>query len=849
MKKRFLPKICTVVVLAAVLLVFANRAFLFLKETQKLKKARQDFLTSLEPSPLPEIAGIMLISNFNEREHRTSLGEFGAWDKDPNDYTQGCFDSLSPTTRRGKKGYSLRMDYDVDSPSPAFNGVWFSMGGLDLTEYKYLVFWAKGDKQRGYTKELKLELKHASGEKGSYYVTDIGEDWTEHIIPLDQFIGIVSRDRIERLTVVFEDWRATAKEGTVYIDDMYLSKGKILDQALDVLYPTLRERIPKPDITLLSDLEFLELIQKKSFGYFWQETNPENGLVKDKANNFKKDDFKVSSIAAVGFALSCYPVAVEKGWITKEEALNRTLNTLLCFRDKMENVHGFYYHFVGMDNGKRVWNCELSSIDTALFLAGALFAGEYFGHQVKELADEIYRRVDWNWMMAEGDTMSMGWTPEKGFLPERWNKYGEQLIMYLLAIGSPTHSVSPEVWDRFRRPVWEYEGYVSLASPPMFTHQYSHIWVDFRNKQDKYIDYFRSSKAATLANRKFCINNRHNSLSFREHSWGLTACESPAGYFAYGAPPGYGFYDGTVAFTAVGGSIPFAPVECIAALRGMYQNHKNAVWGKYGFSDSFNLDKNWYSESVIGIDQGPIVLMIENYLSGFVWDYFMRNEHIQKAMDLVGFKPGSSEILPDPQPVIYAQHAGRGTDSVIYRLEPQHHLEYGAITKFPQDLDCYFSLSWDENNLYLSIKVSDNEVVAQEDVKNIYKQDSVELYFVAGDGLLYWNNKKHFQIGFAPSSKDGEPVHYAWFQDKVLEQIGFKSSILKEGYQFEITIPFAAIGLNPNPESEIGFSIAVNDFDREDNTPNCKFNLYLVPQYDGGAQSGFELARLKLIKD
>ena len=306
---------------------------------------------------------------------------------------------------------------------------------------------------------------------------------------------------------------------------------------------------------------------------------------------------------------------------------------------------------------------------------------------------------------------------------------------------------------------------------------------------------------------------------------------------------------GTVALTAVGGSIPFAPSECIAALRWIYQNHKDRLWGKYGFSDSFNLDRDWYSESVIGINQGRIVLMIENYLNGFVWDYFMRNEHIQKAMDLAGFRPGSSEILPDPQPVIYAHHAAQEIDPVVYRLEPQRHLEYGAITRFPQDLDCHFSLSWDENNLYVFVEVADNEVIAEEDAKNIYKQDSVELYFVAGDGLLYWNNPRHFQIGFAPSGKDGEPIHYAWFQNKVFEQIGLKSRIIEYGYQLEIRIPFAAIGINPKFDSEIGFSIAVNDFDREDDTPNCKFNLYLISQYDGGAQSGFKLARLKLIQD
>jgi len=850
LQEKLLKKSLVLFFLIAVISVLFYRHSKVQREKNRIQKAHAEFLKDLKPIPQVKLPGVTLLATFDERMNETSLGSFGAWDKNPDDFTQNCFDSFSPLVKRGPSGYSLRIDYDVDSPNPAFNGVWFKLGGINLNEYKYLILWARGDEKRGFTRHFKLELKNASGEKGVYYITDIDKSWKEYKVPFDKFMGISSFNNMQELIFVFEDWRVTSKEGTIYIDDMYITKDKTLKQPLCNIYKTSRERVPKPDISSMGDKEFLELLQRKSFGYFWREANPETGLVKDKANNFKKDNLKVASIAAVGFALTAYPVAVEKGWITKEEALERTLNTLFFFRDRLENVHGFFYHFVGMDNGGRVWNCELSSIDTALFLAGAIFAGEYFGGKVKELASEIYERVEWDWMLGEGDTLCMGWTPENGFLTDRWNKYGEETIMYLLALGSPTHPIPISIWHNLRRPIWDYEGYSCLSSPPLFTHQYSHIWVDFRNKHDDYADYFTSSVNATLANKQFCIDNEKNSSTFKKNSWGLTACESPAGYRAYGAPPGYANYDGTVAFTAAGGSVPFAPRECINALRWMYQNYKDYIWGNYGFVDSFNRDKNWYSDVVIGIDQGPIILMIENYLSEFVWKYFMRNKYIKKAMQNAGFKEGSMKLEPDKKPVVIAQYAGSELDrSKFYKLTPRQTLEYGAITKYPDDLDCDFKVTWDEDNLYFRVKVRDNEVIAEEEAPTLYKNDCVELYIAPDDERLYWGNKKHFQLGFAPSGKNGKPEKYAWFQGRDIEEIKLDAELTKEGYEFKIIIPFAVLNVNPQPGTEVNFSIAVHDFDRRDNTKQAKFNLYFVPYYKSGCQSGFKLARLKLAKD
>ena len=848
MKKFFLTIILIAVIFTTVFSINKFFRFKHLKERKIL--ARQEFLKDLELKPQVKIPGILLLSNFNERENKTVLGDFGAWDKDPNDYSQSCYESFSPLTYVGGRGYSLRLDYDVDSASSAFNGVWFDLGGADLSQYKQLVLWAKGDKEKGYTEDFKLEVQSSRGNKGAYYITGLSDDWQEYIIDLDQFVGISEWSNIRKLVVVFEDWKAAQKEGAVYIDDIYFTESKTLDDSCSKLFPIARERISKPDISCLSDQQFLELIQRKAFAYFWQEANSETGLIKDKSNNFKDDNFQIASIAAVGFALSSYPVAVERGWITKEEALERVLNTLFYFRDKLENVHGFFYHFVGMSNGKRVWNCELSSVDTALFLAGALVAGEYFGAKVRDLAGELYERVEWDWMMGEGDTLCMGWMPETGFLPDRWNRYGEELLMYLFAIGSPTHPISAEVWDRIRRPIRSYEGYISLASPPMFTHQYSHIWVDFRNKHDKYIDYFKSSINATLANRQFCINNKFNSMTFNENSWGLTACESPAGYHAYGAPPGYAYYDGTIAFTALGGSIPFAPKETIAALRWTYNNYKDYIWGRYGFSDSMNRDKDWYADIVIGIDQGPMLLMIENYLNESVWDYFMSNKYIKKAMDKVGFKSGTIKLKSDPRPLINARYKHNfKTGEYDYNLIARNAIENGAVTNCPDDLSSRFSLGWDEEYLYLWIEVTDNEVIAEDIPDKIYKQDSIEIYITPKNNYLCWGNTKQFQLGFAPSRDKNGSLHYAWFQDKIFQEIEAKSKITDSGYIFNIAIPFNTMGFKPQTGLEIGFSIALNDFDKEDNTPKCKYNLFFMPHYDKGCKDGFELAELKLIKE
>lgn len=371
------------------------------------------------------------------------------------------------------------------------------------------------------------------------------------------------------------------------------------------------------------DEKFLNKLERDSFHYFIRERNPRNGLIKDSSRLGSP-----CSIAAVGFGLTALCIGESRGWISRRKAYTRILQILLTFKYKVQHERGFFYHFLDMRTGKRAWNSEASSMDTALFLAGALFAGEYFkGTEVEKIAWELYRRVDWPWMMNGKMVMCMGWKPEKGFLGYYWDRYSEAMILYGLAIGSPTHPIDRDCWFEWKRPVGLYAGYEVVYSyfGSLFTYQYSHAWIDFRRlSRESDMNYYANSVNATLANRQFCIDKQAEHKTYGEDSWGLTACIGPDGYKGYGAKPGMAINDGTIAPSGMAGSIVFTDKECIKGLRFLYDRHKRFLYGKYGFKDALNMDKNWWAEEYLGIDVGITVLMIENYRTGMVWDTFMR---------------------------------------------------------------------------------------------------------------------------------------------------------------------------------------------------------------------------------
>ncbi len=416
-----------------------------------------------------------------------------------------------------------------------------------------------------------------------------------------------------------------------------------------------------------ADSAFIVMIQEQTFKYFWNEANPANGLIKDRSASGSP-----CSIAAVGFGLTAICIGIEHNWITREQGRERVLTTLKTFWEKPQGkeaqgnigYNGFFYHFLDMNSALRTWNSELSSIDTALLLAGIIYCREYFTGsdstetQIRSLADSIYFRVDWQWMRNYQPNITLAWSPENGFSSAWWKGYSEAMILNILALGSPTHPAPTTIWNAWTSGYkWEtYYGYSYVTFPPLFGHQYSHCWIDFRNIQDDYmrtrgITYFENSVRATLAQRAYCSDNPGNFVGYSENIWGITACDGPNGYKARGAPPAQND-DGTIAPTAAGGSIVFTPAYSLQTLRYVYGNYYNQIWTRYGFRDAFNLTRNWWGPDVIGIDEGPILIMMENYLTGQVWKTFMKNEYIQNGLQRAGFTPVTNIENPDNNPVV-----------------------------------------------------------------------------------------------------------------------------------------------------------------------------------------------------
>lgn len=397
-----------------------------------------------------------------------------------------------------------------------------------------------------------------------------------------------------------------------------------------------------------ADEVFIEDLERRSFQYFWEQADPNTGLVPDRARMdgapLPESHRDVASIAATGFGLTALCIAAEREWITKQQARDRTRATLRFFAERAFQEHGWFYHWLDAKKGERRWNSEVSSIDTALLLGGVLTARQYFRDdlEIVRLAKKIYDRVDFSWMLnGHAFLLSHGWKPETGFLKSRWDTYSEDTILYLLAIGSPTHPISPESWYAFWRDRYRYEGhsYFTTIGVPLFMHQYSHAWVDFRNRREvrgDRIDYFENSISATLAHRAFCINLVGEFPAFGPNVWGITASDSAKGYLAWGGPPRDPAIDGTVVPCAAGGSLMLTPEVSVAALRTMREKYGKRIYGVYGFVDAFNPHANWIDSDVIGIDVGITLLSAENMRTGNVWRWFMQNREIPQAMAKIG---------------------------------------------------------------------------------------------------------------------------------------------------------------------------------------------------------------------
>jgi len=448
----------------------------------------------------------------------------------------------------------------------------------------------------------------------------------------------------------------------------------------------------------ISDAD-LETLQRDTFGYFIHEANSNNGLIRDKTKTGWP-----ASIAATGLALAAYPVGVERGFWTRNAAVKRTLATLRFFWNSPQGpelnatgYHGFYYHFLDMQTGRRAWDCELSTVDSTFLLAGALLAGAYFDadaadeREIRDLADALYRRCDWAWAQNGEATVTHGWRPESGFIEYRWEGYDEALLLYVLGLASPTHPLSQNSYGAWLSTYrWEHcYGYDYAYAGSLFTHQLSHVWIDFRGIQDSFmrdkgIDYFENSRRATYVQQRYAIENPRKFAGYGEHCWGITASNGPGpetlkldgiereffDYLGRGVP--YGPDDGTIAPWAVLASLPFAPDIVLPAVDFFIHEPKLKEDGGYGFKASFNPthparsgepDSWWISSRHFGLNQGPIVLMIENHRTGSPWRLMRGCPYIRKGLQQAGFTGGwlaeADEGHLDPLQVAEVHQNGR----------------------------------------------------------------------------------------------------------------------------------------------------------------------------------------------
>jgi len=425
-----------------------------------------------------------------------------------------------------------------------------------------------------------------------------------------------------------------------------------------------------PDAIAESDDQLLEQLQKGAFNYFVEHVDPTTGLVADTS---RKDS--PASIAVVGFALSCYPIGVERGWIARADAAAQTLKALRFFWNSPQSAEpdvtgykGFYYHFLDMRTGRRVWKCELSMIDTTLLLAGMLTAAAYFTasaveeSEIRALAGELYRRIDWQWAQNGGDTVAQGWKPECGFFHSCWEGYSEATILYVLGLASPTFPLpcnSFAGWTSTYQ--WEnIYGYDFLYAGPLFIHLFSHAWIDFREIQDAFMrekgcDYFENSRRAVSIQREYAARNPHGFIGYGPNFWGITAGDGPGnedlresgrdrrffGYTDRGVP--FGRDDGTIAPWGMLAALPFSPPSALMAIRRTMERYPDVCVDfrmSSGINPSLVDQGGWISQGHYGLDQGIVVMMIENYRSGLIWKLMRSCPHTATGLRRAGFDGG-----------------------------------------------------------------------------------------------------------------------------------------------------------------------------------------------------------------
>jgi hypothetical protein len=399
-----------------------------------------------------------------------------------------------------------------------------------------------------------------------------------------------------------------------------------------------------------ADEQLLDDLSRRCFDYFWEQSDPHTGIVRDRARADGKphppEGRYVGSTGATGFALAALCIGAERGWISRSAARRRTEAALHSYAaGPVANVHGWFYHFLDIRYGTRFGNSEVSTSDSTWLVAGALTARQYFQEspQIARLAAAIYERVDYHWMLNQHPFfLAHGWTPENGFLPYRYGKYCQLACMYLLGIASPAHGLSPECWYAWGREPFHYGGFDYYGNTLLWTYQFPFAWWDFQNRRESRglrINWFENSATATHAHRAFCIDLTREFPGYSDDIWGITSSDGPRGYQTWGGPPRTGRLDGSVVPCAVAGSLMFTPDICLPALHAIKTRFGSRIYQRYGFVDAFNPNTGWQADDVIGIDVGITLLSTENLRTGNIWKLFMANPEAPRAFALAGIQP------------------------------------------------------------------------------------------------------------------------------------------------------------------------------------------------------------------
>ncbi len=708
---------------------------------------------------------VLLVDDFNESSFINKLGGKMSANIKNKAVCQMDFVHCSKLLHNN---YALQLKYELPKKGHSFywtklgkETLWNSKSStpLDLSTYRYLSFWIKGEIPKGLRVELHQDISkdgvfNYNLDRSSYvylsrHLSSKKNGWQKVVIPLSHFKKIKDWKNILGIAFVFVNRSKTELKDAVYIDNIvfgsnYFFLSKFISQPVafkfndiiinnqilkdgccfditnnfsiefnekinhsiecvkfevsidngktwdtigsdydnsDNIYKVCWEpNILKPEencqvrtiiqdingnqsiisptikncsITPLTDEQFLDLIERRAFNFFWENQSPMTGLFAD--SSWGGD----ASIAVTGFGLTALCLGAERGWVNKKEAKERALlclNTFIKNPDDKNDIYadgkfGFFYHFLDMETVQRAGDTEISIIDTALFLCGAITAGEYFGGEVKKATEMLYQQVKWEeFFDKKYNQFYVGWDPNFGYMKYHWNIYTDEVILIsLLAIGSPTQPVNSDAFYSWLRKKGDYKNgkeFIYSWQGGLFTYQYAHIWFDFRGIVDKEnINWWQNSVNATKTGIEFCLDNANKHKGFGKNSWGITSCDTPQGYtMTHGFAPcvlGEPIFDGTISPSGPAGSIIFTPIESLNALRNFYNNYPK-LWGVYGFKDSFNLDNNWYSQQYFGLGAGITLLMIENFRSEFIWRYFMKNIYVQKALEKAKFQEKSN---------------------------------------------------------------------------------------------------------------------------------------------------------------------------------------------------------------